>query len=178
MAFIPLSEAPDRTKYQRVLNVLMRQSQLMNSPIHGIYHWRTVERNGHYLAQYTGADTKVISHFAHFHDCMRENENIDPKHGHRGAMFAAAHKGSLGLTEPQFEMLMRACKGHTYGQKTSCATVATCWDADRLDIGRVGITPNSNYLFSDEAKRIADKNDFMVLESYKKITMDCLYHGL
>jgi uncharacterized protein len=41
--------------------------------------------------------------------------------------------------------------------------VATCWDADRLDIGRVGIVPNSKYLFSDEAKRIADEDDFKVL---------------
>jgi len=158
--------------------LLKQHSGFFASPTHGLYHWQTVERNGHYLAQYTGADIKVISYFSYFHDCMRENENIDPKHGQRGAMFAADHKVSLGLSEPQFEMLMRACKGHTYGQKTSCATVATCWDADRLDIGRVGITPDSNYLFSDEAKRIADKNDFMVLESYKKVTMDCLYHGL
>jgi len=161
-----------------VLHLLKRHSPFYNSLIHGIYHWRTVERNGHYLAQYIGADTKVISYFAHFHDCMRENENVDPKHGYRGAMFAAEHKGTLGLTDSQFDMLMRACKGHTHGQHSSCTTIATCWDADRLDISRVGITPDSNYLFSDEAKRIADNNDFVVLESYKKVSMDSSYHGL
>jgi len=57
-----------------IFDLLRRESNFFTSPIHGIYHWRTVERNGHYLAQHTGADTKVISYFAHFHDCMRENE--------------------------------------------------------------------------------------------------------
>jgi len=93
-------------------------------------------------------------------------------------MFAVANKDQLGLTETQLKMLERACKGHTYGRKTACPTVATCWDADRLDIGRVGITPDSNYLFSDEAKRIADENDFIVLESYRKVSMDCSLHEL
>jgi len=161
-----------------LINLLKCHSKFYNSSIHGIYHWRTVERNGHYLAQHTGADTKVVSCFAYFHDCMRENEHIDPKHGHRGAMFAVEHKDILGLNDSQLEMLIQACKGHTHGRNTSCVTVATCWDADRLDIGRVGITPDSSYLVSDEAKRIADNNDFIVLESYKKVSMDSAYHGL
>jgi len=163
---------------KRIFALISRQSRFITSPIHGLHHWQTVERNGHYLSQYTGANVKVISYFAYFHDCMRENEDIDPKHGYRGAMFAVAHKNQLGLTETQFEMLMRACKGHTYGRKTACPTVATCWDADRLDIGRVGITPNSSYLFSDEAKRITEGNDFIVLESYRKVSMDCSFHEL
>lgn len=149
-----------------LLTILKTNSLYFESPIHGIYHWRTVERNGHYLAQHTGADTKVVSYFAHFHDCMRENEDIDPKHGLRGANFAIGNIGSLDLTGPQLEKLVTACKGHTYGQKASCPTVATCWDADRLDIGRVGIVPNAKYLFSDEAKRIADQDDYWVLELF------------
>ena len=28
----------------------------------------------------------------------------------------------------------------------------TCWDPDRLDLGRVGITPNPRYLCTDAAK--------------------------
>jgi hypothetical protein len=35
-------------------------------------------------------------------------------------------------------------------------------DADRLNIGRVGIMPDAKYLFSDEAKRIADEQDFQI----------------
>tara|TARA_B100000315_G_scaffold79959_1_gene73252 strand:- start:616 stop:768 length:153 start_codon:yes stop_codon:yes gene_type:complete len=43
-------------------------------------------------------------------------------------------------------------------------TIATCWDADRLDLGRVGADPNPKYLFSDEAKRIAQDSDFVILK--------------
>ena len=35
-------------------------------------------------------------------------------------------------------------------------TLATCWDADRLDIGRVGLDVDSQYLFTDFAKEFSD----------------------
>jgi len=60
--------------------------------MHGLSHWQAVERNGHYLSRFIDADIKVISYFAYSHDCMRENDDIDPKHGHRGAMFAEVHR--------------------------------------------------------------------------------------
>ncbi|MBT5083254.1 MAG: hypothetical protein HOM62_22025 [Rhodospirillaceae bacterium] len=31
-------------------------------------------------------------------------------------------------------------------------TVQTCWDADRLDLGRAGIVPDPRYLCTDAAK--------------------------
>jgi uncharacterized protein len=31
-------------------------------------------------------------------------------------------------------------------------TVSTCWDADRLDLGRVGIEPHPDYLCTAEAR--------------------------
>jgi uncharacterized protein len=148
---------------QEILNLLKAESPFFNSDMHGLQHWQTVERNGHYLAQFTGADIKVISYFAHFHDCMRENEYDDPKHGLRGAIFAEKHRSLVDLTDAQFKQMTDACKAHTGGRKMSCVTVATCWDADRLDLGRVGIAPVSEFLFSKEAKRIADLNDFSVL---------------
>jgi len=146
------------------LLVLLKQDALLfNSSVHGISHWETVQRNGLYLAQFTGADVQVVSYFAYFHDCMRENEHDDPEHGARGSLYAKQHKHLVDLTAEQLAMLCRACSGHTFGRKSACATVATCWDADRLDIGRVGIVPDSMFLFSDEAKRIADEDDFNVL---------------
>lgn len=35
-------------------------------------------------------------------------------------------------------------------------TIATCWDADRLDIWRVGYSVDTNYLFTERAKDLAD----------------------
>jgi uncharacterized protein len=146
-----------------LLALLEQDALLFDSLFHGLHHWETVERNGLYLAQFTGADVKVVSYFAYFHDCMRENEHDDPEHGARGSLYAKQHQHLLDLTAEQLAMLCRACSGHTYGRKSACTTVTTCWDADRLDIGRVGILPNSEFLFSAEAKHIADEQDFQIL---------------
>ena len=69
----------------------------------------------------------------------------------------------LGLTKTQLKPLILACKDHTHCYNSNCPTINTCWDADRLDIGRVGIIPNSKYMVIEEAKRIADEKDFKVL---------------
>jgi uncharacterized protein len=153
-----------------VLALIENNSRLFRSVIHGLAHWKTVERNGIYLSQYTGADPKVVSLFAYFHDCMRENEDNDPEHGPRAAKFIKEHQQLFDLTADQIDMLCRACSGHTHGTKCHNTTVCTCWDADRLDIGRIGVKPNSKYLFTDEAKRIADEQDEMALVRYGFIT--------
>ena len=110
---------------QKVRELLKRKSAFYNSRIHGISHWKTVERNGHYLAGFTLADTKVISYFAYFHDCMRENEGDDDEHGPRGAGFAEKYRGLIDLTERQFKQLTDACEGHTGGIRTECTTINT-----------------------------------------------------
>jgi uncharacterized protein len=151
----------------KVKELLKRESVFYNSRIHGIVHWKTVERNGHCLAGFNSADIKVISYFAYFHDCMRENEGDDEQHGLRGAAFAEKHRYLIDLTDRQFKQLTGACEGHTGGKGTACTTINTCWDADRLDLGRVGVSPGAEFLFSEEAKRIAILKDFAVLQSSK-----------
>ena len=142
-----------------VLDFLALESKLFNSPIHGVYHWRTVERNGLYLAQFTKADPAVISFFAYFHDCKRENEYEDPEHGPRAAAFLKQHRLKISLNDEQFKLLCIACSGHTFGRKVSHPTIATCWDADRLDISRVGVRRDPQYFFCPEAIRIVNERD-------------------
>jgi uncharacterized protein len=149
---------------KKVIELLNRESAFYNSSIHGIAHWKTVERNGHYLAKFNSADIKVISYFSYFHDCMRENEGEDDKHGRRGAKFAEKFRSLIDLTDRQFKQLTDACEGHTDCKRAECTTINTCWDADRLDLGRVGISPSAEFLFNQEAKRIAILKDFIVLQ--------------
>ncbi|MBT4958205.1 MAG: hypothetical protein HOM78_10465 [Candidatus Marinimicrobia bacterium] len=146
-----------------ILNLIKKHALLFNSEIHGITHWKSVERNGLYLTKFTGADPKVVSLFAYFHDCMREHDGHDVKHGLWAAKFAKYSRKMLDVTDVQIDQLYKACAGHTGGRNAPDVTIATCWDADRLDLGRVGVVPNSKYLFSDEAKRIAQDGDFVVL---------------
>jgi uncharacterized protein len=151
----------------KLIEILENESVFFNSKIHGIHHWKTVESIGHYLCQFTGADKDVVSYFAYFHDCMRENETKDVEHGLRGAMCAEKYRELISLNDTQFKQLIDACNGHTYGMRPQCITINTCWDADRLDIGRVGLFVRSEFLYSEEAKRIADNKDFSVLKKYK-----------
>lgn len=152
---------------QEIFDLLRRESLFFNSPIHGINHWKTVERNAHYLANFNDADREVLSYFAYFHDCMRENEYIDRGHGPRAAAFAKRYRDLIPLNDIQFKQLTDACKGHTYGERPECITINTCWDADRLDLPRVGVRPDSNRLHNVEAKRIADTGDFSKIACFR-----------
>jgi uncharacterized protein len=74
-----------------------------------------------------------------FHDARRQNEGWDPGHGRRGAELAAALRAAhLELADEEFAVLVEACAGHTDGAVQADPTVGTCWDADRLDLPRVG----------------------------------------
>lgn len=152
---------------RHLLTHLESTSRMFRSRIHGIRHWHTVARNGLYLAQHTGADPDVVMHFAYFHDSKRKNEGYDPKHGPRAAAFLKTIRDQVALEDDQFRQLTQACSGHTHARKAVCPTLGTCWDADRLDLGRVGITPHSKYLFTDPAREIADSLDYSALAEFE-----------
>ena len=46
-----------------------------------------------------------------------------------------------------------SCIGHTHERTHPDVTVQTCWDADRLDLGRVGITPHPSRLCIEVTRR-------------------------
>lgn len=120
---------------------------------HGGSHWARVLHHGRYLAQITGANVRVIELFAVLHDSQRFNEYEDPDHGHRAAKFARGlGLHVLGLDRNELRLLMFACEEHSNGLIDADITVQCCWDADRLDIGRVGIIPNPKYLCTAAAK--------------------------
>jgi uncharacterized protein len=122
--------------------------------IHGIHHWARVFENGRRLSALTGADPLVVELFAVFHDCRRLNDGDDPAHGRRGGGLARTlrKRGILVLTDDQCELLDYACAHHSDGLTEADVTVQTCWDADRLDLGRVWVTPDPRYLCTPAAK--------------------------
>ena len=123
--------------------------------LHGVVHWARVLENGLRLAEITGADLEVVTLFALFHDARRRNEDHDPGHGQRGAELARSLRGSLiHLSDAGFELLHHACSRHTAGMTAGDVTVQTCWDADRLDLGRVGVVPHPPLLCTDAARRL------------------------
>lgn len=121
---------------------------------HGPDHWHRVRHNGLLLAETTGANPRVIELFAFFHDSCRETDGWDIEHGPRGAdlALAAFTKGRLPASQAELDLLVVACQGHTVERSHADPTIATCWDADRLDLPRVGITVNPDYLCTTAAR--------------------------
>lgn len=128
--------------------------------IHGSDHWKRVERNGLILATRTGANIKIVRLFALFHDCRRLHDGWDPGHGKAGARYAATLRGRwFDLTDDEFSTLVYACEWYTDGLHHEDPTIGTCWDADRLDLGRVGNIPNPDYMSTDFGREIAEHGD-------------------
>jgi uncharacterized protein len=122
---------------------------------HGLGHWARVLENGLRLAQGTEAKVEIVRLFAVFHDSRRVNESVDDWHGRRGADLAVELRGDLfDLPDDDFDLFYEACAAHTDGLIEGDITVQVCWDADRLDLGRVGIVPSPMKLCTHAAKAV------------------------
>jgi len=109
-----------------------------------------------FIAERSSAVEHVVRLFAVFHDSRREHDGWDESHGARGAAYAASLRGTLfQLRNEQFELLDYACKWHAHGKLSDDPTIGACWDADRLDLQRVGIKPEASYMSTELGRRIA-----------------------
>jgi uncharacterized protein len=136
-----------------VLKSVLDGYALPLSGIHDVAHWARVLENGLALAAQTGANIEVVKLFAVLHDPRRLDDGHDPDHGPRAAQFALKIRERLiGLSDDEFALLCKACEGHTHERTHPDITIQTCWDSDRLDLGRVGITPHPTRLWTDAAR--------------------------
>ena len=136
-----------------LIQAIRSQYSLSWYGMHGIGHWARVMENGLKLAERTGASKPVVELFAVFHDACRVNDDCAPNHGGRGAELAKAYRGKFfELSDMNFLTLKVACRLHTEGLTTGDITAMTCWDADRLDLGRVGMKPYKDLLCTNAAK--------------------------
>ncbi len=127
--------------------------------IHGLGHWRQVERNGIMLAEKNGLGEEgilVARLFGALHDSQRVNDGWDAGHGERAAAYAREMRGTFFTVEDRlFEKLERACAGHELGKVTEDLWVGACWDADRLDLVRIGVLPREELMSTPVGKGIA-----------------------
>ena len=126
---------------QPIIDYVSKDWQL--GPIHGIEHWKRVERNGLLLAT-DDVNIKVVRLFAYLHDHKRLSDGWDLEHGRRAAENLDNIRQILlsELTDDEFVMLKRACMEHTIIHRTGIPTIDACFDADRMDLPRVGYMPD------------------------------------
>jgi uncharacterized protein len=138
-----------------IIQTILASYALPQRGTHGVTHWARVMENGLRVAEVTGANLQVVTLFALFHDACRENEHRDHGHGLRGAELAQSFRGTLiRLNDSEFDLLYEACRLHTDGETEGDITVQTCWDADRLDLMRVGIQPIQCRLCTDAGRAL------------------------
>jgi uncharacterized protein len=107
---------------------------------HGVEHWLRVLYTGRIIADAVMANVKVVELFALLHDCRRNNEGSDPEHGQRSAQLAERLRGQwFEVTDNEMWQLTEALRHHSDGKTFHHPTVQACWDADRLDVSRLGV---------------------------------------
>lgn len=128
---------------------------------HSSRHWHNVGTVGLMLAYLEGADPTVPLLFSVYHDCRRSNDGYDPEHGLRASRLAISHYalGHLKVNSTQLDKLVYACVHHSDGLLSpNDLEVACCWDADRIDLVRVGFEVDASLLTTSSAKKLASNN--------------------
>jgi uncharacterized protein len=121
--------------------------------VNGPEHWERAWQNAQVLIPQTKANATVVELFCYLHDCCRIHHGQEPGHGLAASKFIEEHKGEFSfLSEKEYQLLLKACGEHTFLQHSDEPTIATCWDANRLDIGRIGICPKEQFLITPAAK--------------------------
>ena len=142
----------------------LRALARIDSTIHGPAHWARVVQFGTRLARIiplSREETFCVQLFGWTHDLARLDDGMDPQHGPAGARYLAEVIETTGLEVPEggAEVVARAIRHHSDGvtageaarlgwleglpweRERALLTIGACWDADRLDLLRLGMEP-------------------------------------
>lgn len=145
-------------KWLPLLHEVIAQHKLdIEKSGHGLHHWLRVIDIGMRLADADPrVDRDVIVAFGLLHDSARTHDNYCEEHGPNSLNVIRALDSCIPLDDNQKLMLSFACVNHTSADCNHFPlfepTLHACFDADRLDLWRVGIVPDSKYLFTDAGK--------------------------
>lgn len=134
--------------------------------LHGVGHWDRVYENGQKLLT-PEVNPLVVGLFAYLHDSCRMDNGDDINQGTRAAHLIDSIRETYlkEVSDDDVELLKEACRLHTTAHKTGNPTIDACFDADRLDLWRVGIIPDPARLATEKGKEIARNTDFEPLVS-------------
>lgn len=153
--------------------LLLNSYRLDPEGVHGPRHWARVHRNAMWVAEEMTrpVNTDVLEYFAFLHDACRINDGRDPGHGSRAAELARKVRGvHVHLDDENFYKLLDALIGHSSQHYHDDPTIQACWDADRLDLGRIGVIPTKEQLGTVAAKGLIWKCTPSQLRMQEKIS--------
>jgi uncharacterized protein len=144
-------------RYNRdaLVHRVMTDSTALGLVHHGPKHWLNVATNGIKLAKAEGENPLFCEMFGLLHDCRRHDDSADKGHGRRAATYMRAIRTMIPLGGGDFKRLSYALMWHDDRIHTPDLGIGCCWDADRLDLPRVGVITDPNYLNTGTARSIA-----------------------
>ncbi len=143
----------------------LRPLALMESRLHGVAHWARVHRYGQQLARRMGLHPQLrecVAVFAWTHDLARFDDSGGREHALAGARYLdkVVPAAFPHLSPSQIKLIRAAIYYHSHGCAADEArhqgwfgevrgeeiikAIGCCWDADRLDLLRLGIEPDPN----------------------------------
>lgn len=142
---------PLATTLAALEQAVIAQFRLELDGMYGQSHWRRVLRNGALIAEADPrVDSVVVAAFAFLHDAARATEARDLEHGPAASALAlrlACVDLFKGWSKSQLTLLRAACCDHPLAlplemdAHRDAPTLNACWDAAKLDLPRMGVTP-------------------------------------
>lgn len=147
----------------------LRQFTYIDSRLHGPAHWVRVHRFGTMLANslnLSEREARCVEVFSFTHDLARIDDGGGNQHAIDGAIHAFKVMDAIfpDLDEAQQQLISAAIRYHSDGLRADEAyyrgfieinewsedvlinTVGCCFDADRLDLLRLGVEPHERYM--------------------------------
>lgn len=143
------------SKWDDVAGRLSEVLPLPDSQIHGYEHARRVGLFAEMLARTYGADPLFAVVAAYCHDCGRLNDGEDPEHGKRSWQRCADSVSRL-FTGAPLDQLRVAIEEHPLGMTSDVPLIAALWDADRVDLMRLGYKLESRFFSDSRAMKLAE----------------------
>ncbi len=151
---------------------LLEAHRRFKSVLHGPRHWVRVHRFGTLMADEYGLDSekrRCVEIFAWTHDLVREDDGPGNQHARDGAAYLDIVLPQVfgGLTAQQTAAIRAAIHYHSDGmaaeeayyrgyldgtgwdEATAIQVIGCCWDADRLDLMRLGRRPRPDLMSTE-----------------------------
>jgi uncharacterized protein len=126
--------------------------------VHGPRHWNQVAVNAQRICRMKRLNPLSGAAFGWLHDIARQDEHEDPEHGPRAADLVENDPKAMELLRTilgkDLDKVLTAIRIHTEAQNHEDPLIGACLDADRLDLGRVGIRPNPKFFSTPEGIQI------------------------
>ena len=122
--------------------------------LHGMSHLRRVASTAGRIASLISEDVEAAVVTGFLHDCARTDDGGGTSHAHDSACVA---KNILPTCYPHLDVdrLCAGIAGHADGVVTDDLLIGSVWDADRLDLVRLGIEVDLGLLSTSVARRVA-----------------------